>query len=112
MLCGALSAFAAVISFCFLRMDKRSSDLVKFGEEALQFEQARLATTTGNSALEICLKSELNQRSWPYSFGQIMRLLLSSMILAFVLSLFYSILSSEYVLLLVHGWRKAAACQS
>jgi hypothetical protein len=108
MLCGGLSAFAALMSFCFLRMDRRSSDLVKFGEEALQFEQARLATATGNAALEICRKSTVNRRPWPYSFGQIMHLLLRSMILAFMLALIYSVASSEHILMLIHGWHKAS----
>ena len=95
-LCGGLSAFGALMSFCFLRMDRRSSDLVKLGEEALKFEQTRLAKATGNAALEICSRSTPQPRPWPYTFGQTMQLLLRSIIVAFVLMALYSVASPDY----------------
>src|ERR1019366_1473384 len=41
-LCASLSLFGSVMSFCFLRIDRRTGILVKLGEQALSSEQARL----------------------------------------------------------------------
>lgn len=53
-----ISIFGAVLAFCFLRLDQRTSDLVKVREDALKPEQERMAAATGNDAMRLCLSAD------------------------------------------------------
>lgn len=70
LLCFLLSLFGAALAFCFLRLDRRTSDLIKIGEDALRFEEARLSATTGNAQLELCRRADTKDR-YPSSYRQI-----------------------------------------
>jgi hypothetical protein len=90
LLLGAtLSIFLAIISFCFLRIDQRTSDLIKLGERALLSEQKRLAIMTQNDDFNICLFAERKSGVWPQSYGQSVKVLL---ILTIIFSLGFGII--------------------
>ena len=100
---ATLSLFAALMSFCFIRFDKRVSDLVKLGEKSLCHEQRFLAEMTGNSAIDICERADVKYKSWPYTYSEILRLLLRSSCTLFVFSMVYSICQSHHALYLIHS---------
>lgn len=101
---ATLSLFAALMSFCFMRFDRRVSDLVKLGEKALRYEQNYLAVATGDQAFDICRHADTDRRPWPYSYSEILRLLLVSSCLMFIIGAAYSICQSRHLLFLIHNY--------
>jgi hypothetical protein len=85
LLAASLSIFGAFLSFCFLRLDTRTSDLVKIGEDALAYEHKRLASVTNNNAMKLCAIADSTRKYWPYSYGQIIATVLSVIIAMFIL---------------------------
>ena len=85
LLCALLSIFGGVLSYAFLRLDVRTRDLVKIGEVALAWEQARMASITQNEAIRLCDAAEKNRQRWPYSYSEIVQLILRSVIVVFAL---------------------------
>jgi hypothetical protein len=79
-LCAIVSIFGTLFSFCFIRLDTRTSDLIKVGEAALAKEHERMALATGNEAMRLCAEAEMQTRYWPYSYGQIMAAILAVLI--------------------------------
>ena len=51
-LAGALAVIGAITTLAFKRLDKRVSDLVKLGEEALSPEQAKMGAALTSKAFE------------------------------------------------------------
>jgi uncharacterized membrane protein YfcA len=90
-LSAILSAFGAFLSFCFIRLDTRTSDLVKIGETALAHEHKRMALQTENEAMHLCIIADRKVRYWPYSYGQVIAAILSVIIGIFVLMLIVSL---------------------
>lgn len=78
-----LSAFGAILTFCFLRLDTRTADLVKIGEDALRNEELWLSSITSNEQMKLCQASDNQKRYWPYTYGQVI-----STILSIVMTLF------------------------
>ena len=90
LLCAFLSTFGAVTSFCFMKLDKRVSDLVKLGEAALKSQQAEIAKVLTHNEFEICRRGDELQNAsgnrrypYPYTYGENFRLLFGLAILAF-----------------------------
>lgn len=74
-ICVVVSLFAAFVCFCFMRFDKRTSDLVRLGERAMRSEQQRLVRVTGNTDFDIALKADQLTGPWPYTYRRIIRAL-------------------------------------
>ena len=91
-LCTLISIFGALLSYCFLRLDVRTSDLVKVGETALEPEQERMAAATGNDAMRLCRFADAQKGAYPYSYGQIIRAVLGAASVLFILIALVSIL--------------------
>jgi hypothetical protein len=102
-LCACLSLLSSLMVFCFLRMDGRAGELVKAAERALSVEQGKLAISAGNEYLTICARVENPARSWPGTFGAVVRLLLSVIIIAFVGMAVYCIARSAHMDMLLHS---------
>ncbi len=90
-LCAIISIFGALLSYCFLRLDARTSDLIKVGETALEPEQERMAVVTGNDAIRLCRSADAQKGTYPYSYRQIIRVVLGTAIGLFVLMLLVSV---------------------
>ena len=92
-----ISVFGIVSSFSFIRLDQRISDLIKIGEDALETEQSKLASETGFETIKMCMSAnDKNKRGcYPYSYKQIIRLLLCSAVILFILSLWFSIVEMQ-----------------
>ncbi len=91
LLSAILSAFGAVASFCFMRLDMRVSSLVKLGEDALHSQQTAFAGTLKAPAFEICrlagdLRTQAGRRRffYPYTYGENLRILFVFAALIFV----------------------------
>jgi len=104
LLCALLSIFAAFVCFCFMRLDRRTSDLVRLGEHAMTSEQKRLTAYTGNDHFDIALKSQKLTGSWPYTYGQVIRALLSTSAGLFVLFAIVSATEAKHVAMVLHDW--------
>jgi hypothetical protein len=72
---GILSVFGAVVSYSFVRLDRRVSDLIKLGEAALMKEQDRLSQSSGNTAIRISAAADALSGRFPYTYGQNFRLI-------------------------------------
>lgn len=90
-----------LVCFCFARMDKRTSDLVRYGEAALRSEQLRLANLTGNDDFNIARSSDKNRGPWPYTYREIIRFLLWVSLILFVLVAVISLIASKHAQMLV-----------
>lgn len=95
-----LSAFGVLASLCFLRLDRRVAHLVKFGEAALKERQRQIALATENPHFEICKMADESRAQdgrrrflYPYTYGENIRLLLGSAMLAFTIALVASLFS-------------------
>jgi hypothetical protein len=104
-LCTCLSLFTALMSFSFLRIDQRTSDLVKIGENALRSEQSQLAVITGNQAFNMCRQADAKGTVRLYTYGEVFRLLLSSAMAMFLLMALFSLITSKHMLMLIHSLR-------
>jgi hypothetical protein len=91
LLCFFISAFGALLSFCFLRLDARTSDLVRIGETALRVEQERMAVATGNGAMHLCRSADVQNGYFPYSYRQVIRVVLNAAIVLFIIMMFVSV---------------------
>ena len=96
-LAAILSLFGAFLSFCFLRLDTRTSDLVKIGEEALAYEHKQLVSATNNEAMNLCTIADNTRKYWPYSYGQIIATVLSVIIAIFILMAVVSLRVSPWL---------------
>ena len=87
------SSFGVVVSVCFLRLDQRVSDLIKFGEAALKMEQDKLALATGHEALKICESADDPKKRgrYPYSYKENFKLLFYGALVLFTLTLISSL---------------------
>lgn len=69
-----VSLFGAIVSYCLLRIDRRTADLVKIGEEALRVEERRLGLHAANDHLDFCTAANHAMqrycRKFPYSYSQ------------------------------------------
>ena len=90
-LCAILSGFGALLSFCFLRLDTRTSDLIKVGEAALAHEQERMALATDNEAMRLCAAADKLNGYRPYSYGQIIATILAVISGIFILMVVMSL---------------------
>jgi hypothetical protein len=97
--CALLSIFGAVAAYCFLRLDVRTSDLIKVGEFSLSDLQHFLAEATRFSSLEMNKKSEelsveskKKKLTYPYSYKQVFSLLFSAISIIYLISAGYSFL--------------------
>jgi hypothetical protein len=102
-ICAALSVFAAFVCFCFVRLDKRTSDLVRLGERAMRSEERKLAIETGNDEFDIALKAESPTGCWLHTYRRIIRALLLSAFWLFVLFALISVTESRHVLVILHS---------
>jgi hypothetical protein len=84
-LCAILSLFGALLSYCFFRLDVRTRDLLKVGEAALAPEQERMAAATGNEAMRLCRSADAQRGNYPYSYRQIIQLVLTTGAALFIL---------------------------
>lgn len=90
LLSALLSAFGALASYCFARLDMRVSDLVKNGEDALKVQQVLISQQLGAPEFEICSRGETKDasgkrlHSYPYSYGENLRLLFAVAALLFI----------------------------
>jgi hypothetical protein len=83
-LAGALAFIGAITTLAFKRLDKRVSDLVKLGEEALSPEQAKMGTALNSKAFEICrLAAAKPSGAHFYTYGENFRLLFAIIALGF-----------------------------
>ena len=96
-LCCMISLFGVILSFSFIRLDRRTSKLVKLGENALASYQDRLATITDNQFLKICTHSETCLERWPSSYGQIFRLVFLSTLVGFAIICFLDCRLSQHI---------------
>lgn len=90
-LTAILSIFGAFLSYCFLRLDTRTGDLVKVGEAALAHEHQRMALTTNSTAIHLCAVADNQKKHWPYSYGEIISLVLGAIIAMFILMALFSL---------------------
>ncbi len=74
-----------LLSYCFLRLDVRTSDLVKIAETALEPEQERMAEITGNSGMRLCQSADAQKGIYPYTYRQIIRVVLAAATAVFIL---------------------------
>lgn len=81
-----LSILGAVTSMAFKRLDKRVSDLVKIGEDALKPEQEKIGATLGSPSFEICrIAGEKPKDALLYSYGENFRLLFNTIFFGFII---------------------------
>ena len=75
-LSALMCTLGTVASLCFMRLDKRVSDLVKIGERALAIQQEALAKELDAPALRICeaankmVDDDGRPFNFPYSYKQ------------------------------------------
>lgn len=100
--CAVLSLFAALVCFCFAHLDKRTSDLVRLGERAMRSEERKLAIATGNDDFDIALKADGLTGPWPYTYRRVIRVLMFSALLLFVLIALISFAESRHVIVMLH----------
>ena len=100
-LCGILSLFGALLSYGFLRLDLRTSDLVKIAEKALCSEQALMAETAANHAMRLCVIAEEAKanRHYPRSYRDIVMLVLGAAAALFISIGVVSLVSTARVVL-------------
>jgi hypothetical protein len=96
-LCAIVSFFAALAAFCFIRLDQRSSDLVKQAKEALYHEQDWLMKQANNNKWERNSRKPskpiLNFKWLPYTYGDNIELILYTGALLFVVMSGHSLLA-------------------
>jgi hypothetical protein len=85
LLCFIISVFGALLSYCFVQLDARTSDLVKVGENALAPEQERMAAATDNEAMRLCRSADVQQGRFPYSYRKIMYVVLGTAAALFII---------------------------
>ncbi len=86
LLAGLLSILGAVTSMAFKRLDKRVSDLVKIGEDALSPHQAKMGAVLGFKSFEICqLAGEKPKNARFYTYGENFRLLFNTLFFGFTI---------------------------
>lgn len=73
-LAAIISAFGAVLSLAFLRLDQRNSELTKLAEEHLKVSEQRLAEHVGNTIKLSALANNPTKNVF-YTFGQVSRTL-------------------------------------
>ncbi len=86
-----MSAFISIIgvftSISFKNLDRRVSDLVKIGEEALKPQQSRFGRELKLAAFEICrIAGEKPKEAYFYTYGQNFRLLFNVLIVGFAMA--------------------------
>jgi hypothetical protein len=85
LLAGLLSALGAFTSLAFKRIDRRVSDLVKLGEDALKHEQAKMGAALCIPTFEICrMAGERPKGARLYTYGENFRLLFDVLFLGFI----------------------------
>jgi len=90
-LAGLMSVLGIITSLAFKRLDKRVSDLVKIGEDALKHEQAKLGVALGSQKFEIChLAGEKPEGVCFYTYGENFRLLFTVLAIGFFIVLVIS----------------------
>jgi hypothetical protein len=86
LLAGLLSILGAITSMAFKRLDKRVSDLVKIGEDALSLQQAKIGAMLGSKSFEICqLAGEKPKNARFYTYGENFRLLFNTLFFGFTI---------------------------
>jgi hypothetical protein len=58
--------------------------LVKVGEDALAVEEELMGSVVGNRKIQLCRAAEEKKRYWPYSYGQVISLILKVTTIMFV----------------------------
>ena len=96
LLCAVLSLFGIISALCFVRLDRRVSDLIKVGEAALKVEQGRIAESVQAEVFNICdlaekLKDD-NRHDCPYTYRQILQFLLGAATVLFAFMLILSVM--------------------
>ena len=90
--------FEIVITYCFLRLDLRTSDLIKLGENALIEKEDQMATDTGSQAITIFRRTdelrESRHAKWynPYTYKQNFRLMFAGAIVLYLLAASYDVI--------------------
>jgi hypothetical protein len=86
-LAAIVSMVGMLTSFSFKRLDKRVSDLVKFGEDALKSEQLKMSTELKSQAWQICeLAGVIPRGARFYTYGQNFRFLFGILMASFALT--------------------------
>jgi len=88
-LCILLSILGALVSYCFLRLDARTSDLIKVGERALIAIEATLANTLTTPQMYICVEADRKESDFLYSYRQNIKLILRSVIIIYIIVFLY-----------------------
>jgi len=94
------SIFGAVVAYSALRIDRRTADLVKIGESALEHLQNGLAAKTAADALQICRRANTKKGHWPYSYTQNF-----SLIYRLVMAIFIVTAALSFALAVKLEWR-------
>jgi hypothetical protein len=91
-----LSIFGVISAYCFLKLDERTSELIKIGEAALIEQQQFMAKETGFSLLEMNKKADANsiaakQRNSivPHSYKQVFMMMFRSVCVIYIISAVY-----------------------
>ena len=88
---AAAAATGVVISFAFLALDHRVSQLVKLGEELMNKEEELLRDGTGHIEALISSRSNQNKARWLGSYSRAFRLIFGWAVLVLVIVLFWEV---------------------
>jgi hypothetical protein len=88
-----LSIFGTIVAYSFLRLDLRTADLIKLGEQALSEREAQIAQAANSSKINIFKATDTlrHQRCFPYTYRQNFRLLFICVITLYLLIAGYSV---------------------
>ena len=91
-----VSLFGAMVSYCLLRIDRRTADLIKIGEAALRVEEQRLGLQAANDHLDFCTAAnhakQCYGRKFPYSYGENLQVIFWVVIGSFLIVSLYIII--------------------
>jgi hypothetical protein len=96
-----LSIFGIIVAYSFLRLDLRTADLIKLGENALSEREDQIAQATNSSKINIFSETDKlrNQHCFPYTYRQNFRLLFTCVISLYLLIAIYNatLIAKKYI---------------
>jgi hypothetical protein len=95
---AAIALLGAWISFWFNRLERRTKQLVKAGEDALQPAEDRLADSTGNPALRIVAKVE-TKAPGTASYSKVIDIIEWTTLLVFAIGFLYAVWPAIHALI-------------
>jgi hypothetical protein len=85
-LAGAISVIGMLTSYSFKQLDRRVSDLVKIGEDALNSEQQKMSAELNSKVWKICKRGGVRRRgACLYTYGENLRFLFNVLTISFFL---------------------------